>query len=161
MMNVTRCIFCITLVAVWSFAAYAESVSGEACDSGLVSELNQDLQTEAIELKGFLETRKQSRLTGRDRVEACSRWSVMNSYAKSMAKHFENAPSSDSAATMVDHLRSDLEGNTDCWTNANPQLTSMVEGVRIVISRATRLGTLLSPTPTERKEINREFSSER
>lgn len=161
MKNVTRCIFSITLVAVWSFAVYAESASGEACDSGLVSELNQDLRTEAVGLKEFLDTRKQSRLSGRDRVEACSRWSVMNSYAKSMAKHFENAPSSDSAATMVDHLRSDLEGNTDCWTNANPQLASMVEGVRIVISRATRLGSLLSLPPSERKEISREFSSER
>ena len=54
MMNVTRCIFCITLVAVWSFAAYAESVSGEACDSGLVRELNQDLKTEEMEQKGFV-----------------------------------------------------------------------------------------------------------
>jgi len=146
---------------VWSLAVYAESGRGEACDSGLLGFLNQDLRIEAEDLREFLETRKQKRLTGRDRVEACSRWSVMNSYAKSMAKHFENAPSSDSAATMVDHLRSDLEGNTDCWTNANPQLANMLEGVSRVISRATRLGSLLSQPTVERREIDREFPSQR
>ncbi len=161
MKNVAGCTLCISLVVVWSSAVYARSAYGEACDSGMMSGLNQDLRAEAVGLKEFLETRKQGRLTERDRVEACSRWSVMNSYAKSMAKHFEKAPPSDSAATMVERLRSDLEGNTDCWTNADSQLMSMVEGVRIVISRATRLETLLSLAATQTREANRDVSTER
>jgi hypothetical protein len=161
MRNVTGRMLCIGLTMVWSFGCFAESAASEACESGIVSELNQNLRVEALGLKEFLETRKQSSLSGRDRVEACSRWSVMNSYAKSMAKHFENAPSADSVANMIEHLKSDLESNTDCWANASPQLASMVEGVRIVISRAARLGTLLAVPATDRNEGNREVSSDR
>ena len=115
----------------------------ELCSVGLLGELNQNLHDEALELKEFLESRKQSTLSGRDRVEACSRWFAMNSYARFMAKYCQNTNASDSANTMVEHLKSDLEGNTDCWTSSNPVLANMLSGVRIVISRAMRIGDVL------------------
>ncbi len=139
------------LLSIWlaltsSPSLYAESASREVCSTGVVGELNQSLQEEALDLKGFLETRKQRKLSGRDKVEACSRWSAMNSYAKSMARHYQNAPTSDPTAAMVEHLKSDLEENNHCWANPNPTLANMLEGVRIIISRATRIGdSLLSP----------------
>ena len=134
---------CIGFALTSSPCLYAESTSREVCSTGVVGELNQSLQEEALDLKGFLETRKQTRLSGRDKVEACSRWSAMNSYAKSMSRHYQNVPTSDPTAAMVEHLKSDLKENNDCWTNPNPTLANMLEGVRIVISRAARIGDSL------------------
>lgn len=131
----------------------------ETCPSNLVEEFNQSLQTEAVELKSFLEGRKQSRLSARERVEACSRWSVMQAYADSMLKHSGGAGSGHSGK-MVAHLKSDLDGNNDCWTNSKVQLANMLDGVRLIIARSIRLGDLLNERNVPEPEENRSPASE-
>lgn len=128
-----------------SLAVFGDPVSREVCNTGVVSELNQSLQEEATDLKDFLDTRKRATLSERDKVEVCSRWSAMNSYARSMAKHYKSASSEDGTARMVRNLKSDLESNNNCWVNPSPVLADMLQGVRIVISRAARIEEALFP----------------
>ena len=142
-------------ISLTCYFAEAESVSREVCSSSMATELNQSLRVEAEELKSFLETRNRRTLSGRDKIEACSRWSVMGSYAKGMTKFIDSNFQSRPAASMVEHLQGEIDGNNDCWVKASPQVASMLEGVRIILSRTKRLGALLSdqgPDDAERDE---------
>lgn len=154
-------LFVIGLLTIASLLASAEPASREVCESSVVTELNQSLREEANSLKDFLETRKQNRLDGRDRVEACSHWSVMNSYARSMSRRLEETTSQDTVALIVERIKSDLEGNTDCWTSQSPAMSNMLDGVRIILSRTTRIGTLLTNSDAEVGVARREISSPR
>jgi hypothetical protein len=137
---------CVGFVSLWSVFVFGESASREVCSARVVSKLNQNLQEEASGLKAFLETREQSRLSGRDKLEACSRWYAIKSYAKSMSKHYLNAPSSDSTARMLDHLQTDLEENNYCSENPTPVLADMLEGVHDILFRTARIGESLVVT---------------